>query len=287
MNKATTLIRVQDLEHWYLPGTPLAVQSLRGVSLSVTAGSVVGIVGPTGSGKSTLLQHLNGLFRPQKGDVHVLGSSLSDPTVDIREIRQRVGLVFQSPEDQLFEQYAGDDVAFGPRALGLGQQQVRERVQEAMEAVGLPFGYKDRPTADLSQGERRRLALAGVLALKPQVLVLDEPTGGLDPRGRRSLLDHLSSWLAKGRGAIVLASHNMEDVAQLATHVYVLVRGNIVLHGPPRDVFQNARVLAQSGLAPPIAPQVMQQLRRLGFPVGVDALTLDEATQQIEALFHV
>jgi energy-coupling factor transport system ATP-binding protein len=287
VNHATTLISVQDLEHRYLPGTPLEVQALRGVSLSVSAGSTVGIVGPTGSGKSTLLQHLNGLFRPQAGEVSVLGKSLSDPAVDMREIRQRVGLVFQSPEDQLFEQYAGDDVAFGPRAMGLSHQEVRRRVQQAMEAVGLPFEYKDRLTAELSQGERRRLALAGVLALQPQMLVLDEPTAGLDPRGRRNLLGRLSSWAAGGRRAIVLATHNMEDIAQLANYVYVLVRGTIVLHGPTRHVFRNADILFENGLSLPVALQVVRQLHQRGFAMGADGLTSDEVVQQIGALFDV
>jgi len=287
MTKASTLIRVRDLEHTYLLGTPLEVKSLHGVSLDVSAGSTVGIVGPTGSGKSTLLQHLNGLFRPQKGEVHVLGASLSDPAVNLREIRRRVGLVFQNPEDQLFEQFAGDDAAFGPRALGLSQDEVRARVRWAMEAVGLPFEYKDRLTAELSQGERRRLALAGVLALQPQVLVLDEPTAGLDPQGRHNLLHRLASWAAQGSRAIVLATHNMEDIARLATYLYVMVRGRIVLHGPPREVFQNADVLLENALAEPVAVQVMQQLRQRGFPVRTDVLTPDEALQQIEALFDV
>ena len=283
----TTLISVQDLEHRYLPGTPLEVQSLRGVSLNVLAGSTVGIVGPTGSGKSTLLQHLNGLFRPQAGEVRVLGTSLSDPAADLREIRQCVGLVFQSPEDQLFEQYAGDDVAFGPRALGLSREEVRQRVQQAMEAVGLPFEYKDRLTAQLSQGERRRLALAGVLALEPQVLVLDEPTSGLDPRGRRSLLDHLSLWAADGNRALVLATHNMEDIAQLATHVYVLVQGRVVLDGQPQDVFQNPDTFLESGLSLPVTVEIVRQLRQRGLAVHTEALEADKVAQQIGALFHV
>jgi energy-coupling factor transport system ATP-binding protein len=287
VTESALLITVQALEHTYLAGTPLEVQSLRGVSLTVPAGSIVGIVGPTGSGKSTLLQHLNGLFRPQRGEVCVLGTKLSDPATDTREIRQRVGLVFQNPEDQLFEQYAGDDVAFGPRIQGLSHNEVRVRVQQAMETVGLPFDYKDRLTAELSQGERRRLALAGILALRPQVLVLDEPTAGLDPMGRHGLLKHLSSWIAKGVRAIVLATHNMDDIARLATYMYVLVGGKILLHGPPRDVFGDPDVLLANGLSLPVAVQVVRELRERGLLLGTDALTTDEAAQQIEALFDV
>jgi len=286
MSQPDTLISVQDLAHTYLRGTPFEVPSLRGVSLTVAAGRTVGLVGPTGSGKSTLLQHLNGLLRPQEGTVHVLGDSLTDPSINIRDIRQRVGLVFQNPEDQLFEPYAGDDVAFGPRALGLERDQVRERVRQAMEAVGLSFDLKDRLTSQLSQGERRRLALAGVLALEPQILVLDEPTAGLDPLGRRSLLDFLSSWASDAKRAIVLATHNMEDIALLSDDVYVLVAGKIVLSGPARTVLQNADVLLQSSLSLPVSVELSRQLRRRGLPVSTDSLTMDEATRQIEVLLR-
>jgi energy-coupling factor transport system ATP-binding protein len=205
----------------------------------------------------------------------------------MQEIRQRVGLVFQNPEDQLFEQYAGDDVAFGPRVLGASQNEVRARVQQAMEAVGLPLEYKDRLTSELSQGQRRRLALAGVLALGPQILVLDEPTAGLDPMGRQSLLGHLSSWIGGGERAMVLATHNMDDIASLATHVVVLVGGRVVLGGSPREVFRSPEVLVENGLELPVPMQAAQQLRQRGFRLGTDVLTVDEATQQIEALFHV
>ena len=285
--RAAPLIEVGNLAHTYLRGTPLEVQSLRGIDLEVDVGETVGIVGPTGSGKSTLLQHLNGLLRPQQGQVRVDGLSLSDPTVDIRAIRQRVGLLFQSPEDQLFERYAGDDVAFGPRNLGLSADEVRERVQGAMETVGLPFAYKDRLITELSQGQRRRLAMAGVLALEPQVLVLDEPTAGLDPLGRRELLRTLSRWRAQRKRAVVLATHNMEDIAELSTRVYVLVGGQIVLQGSPRDVFSRADVLIQYGLAVPAATEAMLLLRQRGYPVSANVLSSEEAASRIEALFHV
>lgn len=285
-SSATPLIEVQDLQHTYLQGTPLEVQSLRGVSLRVDAGASIGIVGPTGSGKSTLLQHLNGLLRPQRGEVRVDGLPLSDPTVDVRTVRQRVGLFFQNPEDQLFERYAGDDVAFGPRNLHLPHDEVRERVRQAMEAVGLPFAYKDRLTSELSQGEKRRLALAGVLALQPQVLVLDEPTAGLDPQGRQELLRTLAQWLAGDARAIVFASHNMEDVAALCSRVYVLVKGEIILQGSPREVFSQPETLTQHGLAVPTVTEVMLMLRQRGYPVSSAVLTDEEAAQELEALVH-
>ena len=282
----TPLIEVQGLFYTYLQGTPLETKALQGVDLQVFAGETVGIIGPTGSGKSTLLQHLNGLLRPQKGTVLVNGISLSDPDTDIRAIRQRIGLLFQNPEDQLFERYAGDDVAFGPRNLGLSPDQVRERVRRAMETVGLPFAYKDRLTAELSQGQRRRLALAGVLAMEPQVLVLDEPTANLDPHGRRTLLHVLAQWRAQEGHAIVMASHNMEDIAQLSTRIYVLVAGQTVLSGTPREVFARYDVLMRSGLSVPAPLETMLKLQQHGCPVPVNALTVEEAAKQIEALFH-
>ncbi len=281
----TPLIQVRGLGHTYLRGTPLEVRSLRHVDLEVYAGDVLGIVGPTGSGKSTLLQHLNGLLRPQQGEVRVNGVPLSDPAVDMRAIRQRVGLLFQSPEDQLFERYAGDDVAFGPRNLGLPVEEVRERVRKALDDVGLPFDYKDRLIAELSEGQRRRLALAGVLAMQPQVLVLDEPTAGLDPQGRRELLGVLSGWRAQDRRAVVLASHNMEDVTAVCTHVHVLVEGTVVLRGSPREVFHNADLLARYGLAIPAATETMHMLRGRGYPVSTNVLFADEAAREIEGLF--
>jgi len=284
--EAQPLIRVRGLSHTYLRGTPLEVASLHNVDLDVYPGEAVGVVGPTGSGKSTLLQHLNGLLRPQEGEVWVNDTRLSDPQADVRSIRQRVGLLFQSPEDQLFERFAGDDVAFGPRNLGQSPDVVRERVRQAMEMVGLPFAYKDRLTAELSQGERRRLALAGVLALQPQVLVLDEPTAGLDPQGRRSLLQWLAQWRDGAARAIILATHNMEDIAELCHRVYVLQEGRVVLHGPSREVFGQCELLAQMNLAVPVATEAMCQLRQRGHPVTTTVLTTAEAAAAIEALLH-
>jgi len=280
------LIEVRGLGHTYMRGTPLETRALRNVDLCVYAGETIGIIGPTGSGKTTLLQHLNGLLRPQEGSVHICRASLSNPSVDIRAVRQRVALLFQNPEDQLFERYAGDDVAFGPRNLGLSPDQVRQRVRRAMEMVGLPFSFKDRLTADLSQGQRRRLALAGVLALEPQVLVLDEPTAGLDPQGRRALLRTLCTWRAEDGRATVLASHNMEDVAELCDRVCVLVAGQIMLRGSPREVFSHYDTLINSGLSVPVPTETILRLRRRGYQVPVTVLTAGEAAQAIEALVY-
>ena len=281
------LIQVKDLHHTYLRGTPMETVSLRGVDLLIERGEIVGLIGPTGSGKSTLLQHLNGLLRPQQGEVWVEGQSLGDPRTDLRRVRQRVGLLFQNPEDQLFERYAGDDVAFGPRNLGLDRNEVRDRVRRAMEAVGLDsIAFKDRLTVTLSHGERRRLALAGVLALEPDVLALDEPTAGLDPQGREELLDYLMRWRTERGGAIVLASHTMEDLARLADRAYVLVAGRIVLEGTPRQLFSQGEELARLGLGVPVATAVMGELRKRGLLLRTDCLTVEEAAAEIKALFE-
>lgn len=277
------LIEVRGLYHTYLAGTPLVQESLRGVDFGVAEGEVVGLIGATGSGKSTLLQHLNGLLQPQAGRVRVAGQDLSDPATNLRQVRRTVGLVFQRPEDQLFEQYVGDDVAFGPRLAGLTGPELRERVRWAMELVGLDFEqYKDRLTFTLSGGERHKVGLAGVLALRPQVLLLDEPTSGLDPASRADLLARLADLRAEGL-TLVIATHNMDDVAAMAERVYVLEEGRVALQGPTRWVLTQPGRLRALGLDVPAAVSVMAALRDRGLPVPLDVLTLDEAEVAIAA----
>lgn len=286
MTDRQPLIQLHDVSYIYLRGKPDETLALDGVSAEVFTGETVAVIGSTGSGKSTLLQHLNGLLHPHRGRVLIDGIPLDGSSADLRRVRQRVGLLFQNPEDQLFERYAGDDVAFGPRNLGLSRDEVYRRVQHAMEDVGLPFHYKDRLTADLSQGQRRRLALAGILAMDPQVLVLDEPTAGLDPQGRQRLLAILSAWQQKRDRALVLATHNMEDVAALANRVYVLARGRIVLQGTPCDVFAHEDVLVAGGLVPPVITQVLQELRARHYALSLAALTPADMARRIEELPH-
>ncbi|HID64093.1 MAG TPA: energy-coupling factor transporter ATPase, partial [Anaerolineae bacterium] len=250
-------------------------------------GQAAGIMGPTGSGKSTLLQFLNGLLPPRTGRVLLDGQDLSDSRTDRRAIRFRVGLLFQHPGDQLFERYVGDDVAFGPRAMGLPREEVRERVHRAMEAVGLPFEqFKDRLTTTLSGGERHKAALAGVLALEPEVLVLDEPTAGLDPRSRRDLLALLHRWQGEQGGTLVVATHNMEDLAELAGRTCLLDGGKVVLDGPTRQVFARDEELSRHGLSTPRAAAVVQALRARGLPLPARALTIPEAADEIVALLR-
>ncbi len=280
------VIDVKELSHTYLSGTPLEVRSLDKINVKVFINETVGIIGPSGSGKSTLLQHLNGLLVPQDGDLLINGTSISELISRIREVRQSIGLVFQNPEKQLFEHYAGDDVAFGPRNMGLTREEIRKRVRTAMETVGLPFDFKDRLTTELSLGQKRRLALAGVLAMEPRVLVLDEPTSSLDPEGRLELLDILSGW-KKGAGkALVIASHNMEDIAELSNRVYVLVKGRVVASGSTKKIFAGHDILARHGLSSPLPAQIILELFKQGLPVSPDVLTEDETVEEIRSLLN-
>ncbi|MHB8630806.1 MAG: energy-coupling factor transporter ATPase [Candidatus Limnocylindria bacterium] len=274
------VIEVRDLWHWYLRKTPLQSVALQGASFTLAAGEVVGIMGHTGSGKSTLVQHFNGLLRPHRGSVRVFGTDLSDPHVDPRPLRRRVGLVFQFPEQQLFDPTVAEDVAFGPRKLGCDRPEVRRRVQTAMAAVGLPFEtFKDRYTFGLSGGEMRKVALAGVLALEPEVLVLDEPTAGLDPRARRDLLAGLRALHDERGTALVFVSHNMDEVAELVTRVDVLAGGRTVLSGPVREVFREERKLRDLGLGVPAAAELAGALRERGVTLRGDVLTIDDAVE--------
>lgn len=274
------------LTHVYLKGTPMETVALRGVTLAMDEGEFVGIIGPTGSGKSTLIQHFNALLRPTEGVVRVNGIDLSDRRADLRSIRQQVGLLFQYPEQQLFEETVFDDVAFGPRNLGLPADEVKDRVHESLTQVGIdPAQFGGRSPFSLSGGEMRRVAIAGVLAMAPTVLILDEPAAGLDPRGKREILNQIRA-LHVQRGLTVIAvTHSMDEAAQLVGRLVVLHEGRIFLDGPVREVFTQAEALTAIGLGIPTVTLLMQRLRRQGIPVRADALTVEEARMAIrEAL---
>ncbi|HYU17199.1 MAG TPA: energy-coupling factor transporter ATPase [Chloroflexota bacterium] len=281
------IIEVRDLWHTYLRGTPLEAQALTGADFDLAPREIAAIIGHTGSGKSTLVQHLNGLLRPQRGTVRVAGLDLADPGLDIRQVRRLVGLVFQFPEQQLFEPTVGDDVAFGPRKLGCDRAEVRRRVREAMEAVGLGFeAFKDRYTFGLSGGEMRRVAIAGVLALEPQVLVLDEPTASLDPQGRLELLGTVLR-LRDERGiGVVFVSHNMEEVAELAERVWVIAGGRTALSGSVQEVFWRAERLRELGLGVPQVTRLMGLLRERGLAAPTDVITLDQAEAAVWTILN-
>lgn len=271
------IILVENLQHAYLRGTPLVSPSLRGVDVQIARGTMTGLIGPTGSGKSTLMQHLNGLIRPQVGKVIVDGRDWADPELDVRAARQKVGLLFQQPEDQLFERYVGDDIAFGPRQLKLDPSEVRKRVKDAMEAVGLPFEtFKDRLTQTLSGGEQRRAALAGVLAMQPTVLVVDEPTAGLDPHGRAEA-QAIFRRINQSGVTVIFGSHRMEDVLALCERVVALREGQVARTGPVREV------LGRPDSDMPVLPLVLaaSRLCEAGWPVPITALTVPELAEAI------
>jgi energy-coupling factor transport system ATP-binding protein len=280
------LIECVNLTHIYLKGTPLETVALRDVTLSIDAGELVGIIGPTGSGKSTLIQHFDALLRPTEGTVRVAGIDLADRRADVKTVRQQVGLVFQYPEHQLFEETVYDDVAYGPRNLGLDADAVRERVIESLTLVGIePDRFGRRSPFSLSGGEMRRVAIAGVLAMRPTVLVLDEPAAGLDPRGKEDLLGQIRTLHQERRQTVLLVTHSMDEVAQLARRLIVLAGGTVVMDGPAREIFRRADDLAALGLGVPAITELMLRLQRNGVPVRPDALTVDEAQVAIrEAL---
>ncbi len=275
------IIRVENLTHVYSAGTPFEITSLVGISLEIKRGEFLAIVGATGSGKSTLVQHFNGLLAPTSGKVWACGVDVSDKKAR-RGLWRRVGLVFQHPEQQFFEETVFEDVAFGPKNMGLPRDEVRERVIEALRLVGLDPEQAERQSPfQLSGGNMRRAAIAGVLALKPEVLVLDEPTAGLDPRGRRQLMDHVESFRRKQGTTIVLVTHNMEEVAVRAERIAVLHKGRLTLQGTPREVFNRAEELRAMGLDIPVPAALMRQLREAGVPVRTDVLTNREAEEEI------
>jgi energy-coupling factor transporter ATPase len=277
------VVTVQDLYHTYLRGTPLATDALRGVDVEVGRGKLTGLIGPTGSGKSTLLQHLNGLLRPQAGHVFVDGQDWADPTLNVKMARQKIGLLFQQPEDQLFERYVGDDVAFGPRQMGLDRASVHQQVQAAMDAVGLPFdAFKDRLTQSLSGGEQRRAALAGVLALQPQLLVADEPTAGLDPQGRAQILG-IFRQLNQDGATLLIGSHRLEDIVALCDWVIALKDGRVAAEGSLREVLGHPEKTAQYGLPGLPVARLVSALRAAGWPVPSNAISVSEVADALRA----
>lgn len=279
-DKNEIIIQVENLEHRYLQGTPLEYLALGDVSLRVEAGSVHGLLGATGSGKSTLMQHLNALLMPQKGTVRIGSYNLNSPEIDVKAVRRMVGMVFQNPENQLFEQYVGDEIAYGLRLAG-EKENLREKVQMAMEQVGLNFEiYKDRLIFTLSGGERRKVALASTLALQPKILLLDEPTAGLDPHSRHGLMDNLLRLRDEGI-TLLLSSHQMEDMALTAERLTVLDHGHDVVTGKTTDVFSQGDRLRELGLETPVVTATAQMLAKRGLPIEQGVLSADDLAKEI------
>jgi len=274
-------IQVIDVSYTYQAGTPFAATALREINLTIKEGEFIGLIGHTGSGKSTLIQHLNGLLVPTEGQVLVDGID-TRVRATRRVIRQKVGLVFQYPEHQLFEETVAKDVGFGPRNLGLSEDEVEERVEEALAMVGLDVAkYGPRSPFDLSGGEMRRVAIAGVLAMRPQYLVLDEPTAGLDPRGRDEILGELADLHKRLGLTVILVSHSMEDVARLVDRLVVMHRGRVAAEGKPRELFQRAEELKRLGLGIPQITEFMRRFSALYPGARTDILTVEEAVEEI------
>ncbi|MBO6113400.1 MAG: energy-coupling factor transporter ATPase [Lachnospiraceae bacterium] len=269
------------LNYIYSKGTSDEIHALRDVSFKIDDGEFVGLIGHTGSGKSTLVQHLNGLLRATSGHIYYNGEDIYDRDYDMRSLRGKVGLVFQYPEHQLFEETVFKDVCFGPKNLGLSQRDAELRSFAALKSVKLPDEYFDVSPFDLSGGQKRRAAIAGVLAMKPEVLVLDEPTAGLDPEGRDDILGLLRDLHEKENITIILVSHSMEDIADYAKRLIVMEKGSIFMDGRPKDIFMNIPELESIGLAAPQVTYIMRELEKRGFGVDVTATTIDEAADSI------
>lgn len=274
-------IIVNHVSYRYNPGTPMESTALKDVNLVIGDGEFIGLIGHTGSGKSTLVQHLNGLLTPTEGEIYYNGRDISDSDFSGKELRSEVGLVFQYPEHQLFETDVFSDVCFGPKNQGLSKKDVELRAYSALKQVGIEDEYFYQSPFDLSGGQKRRVAIAGVLAMEPKVLVLDEPTAGLDPAGREEILTMLSN-IRNERGiTIVLVSHSMEDVADYADRIVVMNKGEIVYNDVPREVFKNVKELESIGLSAPEVTKAMHKLADAGFNVERNVINIDEAVQTI------
>lgn len=275
-------IKIENLTHIYNQNGPFEKKALDNISLEIKDGDFLAIIGHTGSGKSTLIQHMNGLEKPTSGKIYVDGIDITDKNIKLTDIRKRVGLVFQYSEYQLFEETIEKDIAFGPKNLGLNDNEVLDRVKMAMEMVGLDYEvYKDESPFDLSGGQKKRVAIAGVVAMEPKILILDEPTAGLDPKGRDDILAQIKQLHDKYGMTIILVSHSMEDVAKLAHRVVVLNEGKIVLSGSPKDVFKEVETLESIGLGVPQVTYLMRELISKGFDVSDEVYTIEKAKQEL------
>ena len=272
---------LDKINYVYSEGTAYQIQALKDVNLEIKDGQFIGVIGHTGSGKSTLIQHLNGLVKATSGTIYFNGQDIYDEDFDLRELRNRVGLVFQYPEHQLFETTIFDDVCFGPKNQGLSKEEAGLRAFEALRSVGLPEELYYQSPFDLSGGQKRRVAIAGVLAMKPEVLILDEPTAGLDPAGRDEILD-LIARMHKEKGiTVILVSHSMEDVAKYVDRIMVMNDGILMYNGTPKEVFAHYKELEKIGLAAPQVTYIMNDLKNAGFDIDVSAITIEEAKTSI------
>ena len=275
-------IKVRNLSHIYSPGMPDEQIAIQNINYDIYDGEVVAIIGHTGSGKSTLLQHLNGLLKATEGTIEIGDVDITKPGIPMKDVRKRVGLVFQYPEYQLFDETVEKDVAFGPKNLGLNEEEVQRRVKEALELVNLDFEeIRERSPFELSGGQKRRVAIAGVIAMKPQVLILDEPTAGLDPGAHKDILRMIEDIHQRQNNIIIFVSHNMADVANLADKIMVMDKGRMIMMGTPEEVFSQEERLEAIGLDVPPVTKFINSLSKAGIPLKENVLTLKEAKEEI------
>ena len=279
-------IALEHVNYVYSPGTAYEKHALKDVSFEIEQGQFVGIIGHTGSGKSTLIQHLNGLVKATSGKILYEGQNIYEEGYDMKKLRSQVGLVFQYPEYQLFEADVLSDVCFGPKNQGLSREECEKCAREALALVGFPEKYYSQSPFELSGGQKRRVAIAGILAMHPRVLLLDEPTAGLDPKGRDEILDQIQHLHRETGMTVILVSHSMEDIANYVDRIIVMNRGEKMLDGTPKEVFSHYKELEKVGLAAPQVTYVMHDLKERGFPVSTDATTIPEAADEIMRSFH-
>ena len=275
------VIKTEDLSHVYSAGTPFEKTAVGGVNLSIEEGEFVGVIGHTGSGKSTLIQHFNGLLKPTKGRIYVDGQDIWENKQDIRAVRFKVGLVFQYPEYQLFEETVYKDIAFGPKNMGLSEEEIDERVHRAIRFVGLPESCLEKSPFDRSGGQKRRVAIAGVIAMEPKVLILDEPTAGLDPKGRDLILSQIKQYHEEQKNTILLVSHSMEDIAKFASKVLVMNNAAVFTYDTVEAVFSRVEELADMGLSTPQITRVFYDLHKKGLPVSGKVFTVEAAKREL------
>jgi len=280
------ILKTEDLTYQYSIGTPFEKTAVDHVNLEIEEGAFVGIIGHTGSGKSTLIQHFNGLIRPTSGKIYLDGTDIWADKTNIRQVRFQVGLVFQYPEYQIFEDTVYKDIAFGPRNMGLSEAEIKERVEETAALVGLTQAQMNQSPFDLSGGQKRRVAIAGVMALRPKVLILDEPTAGLDPKGREDILREIRRYHKETGRTVLLVSHSMEDMANCAEKILVMNAGKVFCYDTVENVFRQAKALQEIGLAVPQITRVCMQLREQGIPLSDDIYTVEAAYQQILQLYR-
>lgn len=280
-------IKIENLSFIYMKGTPFEKKAIKNINLTINEGEFVALIGHTGSGKSTLIQHINGLLKPSQGQIIVDGTDITAKNVKMAEIRKKVGLVFQYPEYQLFEETVEKDIAFGPKNLGLNENEVNQRVKRAMNIVGLDYEkYYNKSPFELSGGQKRRVAIAGVVAMEPKVLILDEPTAGLDPKGRDEILSRIRSLHDEYSMTIILVSHSMEDVAKVADRVLVMHEGELILDGTPGKIFMEADTLESVGLAVPQVTYLVKKLKERGFDISGETFTVEQAKKELLRVFR-